>query len=83
METSERFKDPLFVGIWERWQRARGEWDRCSKHVPFAQLPKGIHNPEPDAIVNQVHRSTAREFVEARAAYLQVLVSDSEEVSRG
>lgn len=61
-----RFRDEAFVEVWRRWQRARTEWRRswwsCEVGTPYFFKDEAC----PDHPV-------AREFVEARQAYLAEL----------
>lgn len=66
-----RFRDPAFLAIWERWQKARAAWGKAWESLDFSQGgPSSRFNPEPDKITSERHRPIAAEFIEARVAYL-------------
>lgn len=65
-----RFRDPDFDRIWTRWQEARRAWRLAWWSCPVGTPPFFKDEECPDHPV-------AREFVEARRAYLEDLADRS------
>ncbi len=66
----ERFNDPAFVEIWNRWQKARHAWGKAWETLDFAHGGSNSrYDPEPLKIPNLEQRAVAQEFIDARAAY--------------
>jgi hypothetical protein len=66
-----RFRDPEFLAVWERWQKARHAWDKCWKNLPFKCFTEDndVYTPDPARIPEGTQRTTAQEYLDARAAY--------------
>jgi hypothetical protein len=66
-----RFRDPAFVEVWQRWQDARSVWREAWKGIAFKCFPEehGVYDPDPSLIPEGPGRSAAQEFIDARAAY--------------
>lgn len=72
-----RFRDPHFVDIWDRWRIARGLWDKLRKCTPFKEGGEDMFfNPDPALISDPTNRAAAQEYISARSAYLDEIKSD-------
>lgn len=75
MSFENRFRDPAFVAVWDRWQKARAEW---RKAWWFAPMPTDPYNPVPADIAESWAYQKGRERVSVRSAaqeYLDARVS--------
>lgn len=67
-----RFRDPEFVAIWERWQEARDAWRKLTDGggAPgwFTQ-EHDLYDPDPSRLPEGPKRAVAREYLDARVAY--------------
>jgi len=70
MDYENRFRDPAFLAVWDRWQKARTAWREAAKHVAchLFQPPHESWNPDLALMPERAH-GAAREFLEARVAY--------------
>lgn len=66
----DRFKDPEFIAVWERWQKARNNWREVSKKVECSLFapPYETFRPNPDLLPEHA-KPAAVEFLEARTTY--------------
>lgn len=73
LDYENRFRDPAFLEVWDRWQKARGSWSNPTggayKSCPLSMDP---FNPDPSQLDGPT-KAAAEEFLAAREAYLQVL----------
>ena len=71
-EYENRFRDPVFLTVWQRWQNARNMWRKAGDSLDFSQGgPDSRYNPDPLQIKSEKQRAEATEFLEARKAYLR------------
>lgn len=66
-----RFRDPEFIAVWDRWQKARAAWDKCWRGIPFKCFTEDhdVYTPDPALMPEGVQRSAAQEYLDARTAY--------------
>lgn len=67
-----RFRDPGFVTIWSRWQKAREAWRKAWWRLQVDEGgPDNIYDPDVSRIVRSPAdvRAAAQEFLDARTAY--------------
>ena len=72
-----RFRDPAFISVWQRWQDARHDWCKQWWNAPLGTDP---YDPVPERIEIPSHpkrsaqvRVSAQEFLNARTVYLEKL----------
>ncbi len=66
-----RFRDPAFVAVWDRWQKARAAWDKAGRDLPFACFTEehNVYCPDPERMPDAGSKAAAQEFLDARTAY--------------
>ena len=75
---SLRWHDPSWIVIWERWNKARHVWrENMLRWFDDIRLGHGrfeegddVYNPNPERIGDPELAAMAREYIEAREAYL-------------
>ena len=72
IDYENRFRDPEFVAVWERWQKARDAWRRATYGGGgkgwFTQ-ERGVYDPDPDRMPDEKTKAAAREYLDSRALY--------------
>jgi hypothetical protein len=74
IDYENRFRDPAFLEVWDRWQKARGAWSSPSGRGAFngCTITMGVYNPDPTQLTGAT-KEAAEEFLAARTAYLTFL----------
>ena len=68
-----RWHDPFWLAAWERWCKARAAWHKTWPYVDmiaFRHEEYGVYNPKAELITDPTKAVVAREYIEAREAYL-------------
>lgn len=66
-----RFRDPEFLAVWQRWQDSRNSWRKACENTPFECFTPehGVYDPDPALMPDEAKRAMAQEFLDARTAY--------------
>jgi hypothetical protein len=64
-----RWHDPFWLAAWNRWNQARHAWARTWPYVDF-KFMGSVYAPDSDRIPEPSQAAVAREYNEAREAYL-------------
>lgn len=72
-----RFRDPAWVAIWQRWHTAMHAWEKAWWALRLREGgPRSVSDPDPRLITDPVIRAAAQEFQDARTAYRAEVASE-------
>jgi hypothetical protein len=73
LDYENRFRDPVFLEVWDRWHKALGIW-RSATGGAYRNCPVSMDpcNPDPSQLTGST-KVAAEEYLAARAAYRQLL----------